>query len=207
MFPASFSSPKVQVIAADGMLFVATARGLYALDAQTGDEKWVYPTELPLGHSPTVIGGVAYVGCFDRRIHALDAKTGKNLWLSEPAGAGFNTNPVVTGGKLYAGNRDGAFYCLDAKTGRTLWRFETELRQSILFSAAYKEGVLHFAANDMHAYAVDAETGHLIWKSERLPRLGFHSYWPTVYRDRVIFNGCHGYYVDNLCAVLETARP
>jgi outer membrane protein assembly factor BamB len=30
---------KVQIIAADGLLYVATARGLYALDAETGDER------------------------------------------------------------------------------------------------------------------------------------------------------------------------
>ncbi|MGA2617243.1 MAG: PQQ-binding-like beta-propeller repeat protein [Thermoguttaceae bacterium] len=184
---------KVQVIAADGLLFVSTARGLYALDATTGDERWVYPTEMPLGHSPTVIDGVAYVGCFDRRMHAMDAKTGQGIWLSDPAGAGFNTNPVFADGRLYAGNRDGVFYCMDAKTGKTLWRFETELRQPILFSAAYRDGTLYFAANDMHAYAVEAKTGKLVWKSAKLPGAGFHSYWPTIYRDRVIFTGCHGY--------------
>jgi outer membrane protein assembly factor BamB len=184
---------KVQLIAADGRLFVSTACGLYALDAASGDERWVYPTEMPLGHSPTVVDGVAYVGCFDRRVHAVDAKTGKRLWLSEPAGAGFNTNPVVSGDRVYAGNRDGAFYCLDAKSGKTCWRFDTELRQPVLSSPASADGVLYFAANNMHAYAVDAQNGRLIWKSEKLPGLGFHSYWPVVYRDRVIFTGCHGY--------------
>jgi outer membrane protein assembly factor BamB len=148
---------------------------------------------LPLGHSPTVVDSVAYVGCFDRRVHAVDAKTGKGLWLSDAAGAGFNTNPLVVNGRVYAGNRDGALYCFDATTGKTVWRFETEFRQPILFSCACKDGVLYFAANDMHAYAVDAATGRQVWKSEKLPGLGFHSYWPTVYRDRVIFVGCHGY--------------
>ena len=149
-----FIPHKLQVIAADGMLFIATARGLYALDAATGDQRWVYPTELPLGHSPTVIDGIAYVGCFDRRIHALDAKTGKGIWTSDAAGAGFNTNPLVVGGKVYAGNRDGVLYCFDAKTGKTVWRFETELRQPILFSCACADGVCYFACKDMHAYAV-----------------------------------------------------
>jgi len=78
-----FIPHKVQAIAADGMLFIATARGLYALDAQTGDERWVYPTALTLGHSPTVVDGIAYVGCFDHRIHALDAKTGRTVWRFE----------------------------------------------------------------------------------------------------------------------------
>src|SRR3974390_1299955 len=39
---------KAQVIAANGMLYISTARGLYALDATTGATRWVFPTELPL---------------------------------------------------------------------------------------------------------------------------------------------------------------
>jgi outer membrane protein assembly factor BamB len=47
---------KIQVIAADGKLFVSTARGLYALNADTGDILWVHATKVPLGHSPTYYG-------------------------------------------------------------------------------------------------------------------------------------------------------
>ena len=50
-----FISQNVQIIAADSKLFISTARGLYALDASTGDLVWTYPTELPLGHSPHTI--------------------------------------------------------------------------------------------------------------------------------------------------------
>jgi outer membrane protein assembly factor BamB len=39
-------------VAADGMLFIATARGLYALGAETGDERWVYATDLPRSTAP-----------------------------------------------------------------------------------------------------------------------------------------------------------
>ncbi|MGD8753954.1 MAG: hypothetical protein PVG14_21165, partial [Anaerolineales bacterium] len=46
--------PRVQVIAAYDTLYISTARGLYAFDAASGADKWVYPTELPLGHSPTI---------------------------------------------------------------------------------------------------------------------------------------------------------
>jgi len=188
-----FISQKVQVIAADGLLFIATARGLYAIDAETGEQKWVYATDMPLGHSPTVVGGVAYVGCFDCRIHAIDAKTGKGIWISEPAGAGFATNPVVEQGKVFAGNRDGIFYALDAATGRTLWTFPTELRLPILYSAAYRDGTLYFAGNDMHAYALEVATGRQLWKSQKLPGACFNSWWPVIYRDRVILTGSSNY--------------
>ena len=67
-----YISQKVQIIAAYQTLYVATAKGLYALDAESGAQRWVYPTALPLGHSPTIHEGVAYVGGFDHRLHAID---------------------------------------------------------------------------------------------------------------------------------------
>jgi hypothetical protein len=41
----------------------------------------------------------------------------------------------------------------------------------------------------MYAYALNASSGSLVWKSAKLPGYGFHSYWPVVYRDYVVFNG------------------
>jgi hypothetical protein len=58
-----------------------------------------------------------------------------------------------------------------------------------LFSAAFQDGILHFASNDSHAYALHASDGSLVWKSENLPGMGFHSFRPVIYGDYVIFAG------------------
>ncbi len=71
------------------------------------------------------------------------------------------------------------------------WKYKTG--GPILYSAAYKDGVVFFAANDSHAYALNAATGALVWKSVKLTGAGFTSYWPVVYRDRVIFAGSNNY--------------
>ena len=71
-----FIPQHVQIIAANNTLYISTASGLYALDSTTGAEKWVYATEFPLGHSPTIFNGVAYVGGLDHKIHAIDANKG-----------------------------------------------------------------------------------------------------------------------------------
>jgi outer membrane protein assembly factor BamB len=205
-----FINGKVQVVAANGLLYISTARGLYALNAENGDIAWVYPTELPLGHSPTVVGSVLYVGGYDRRIHALEAnpvlstlptdgQTGyrvndRVLWTFEQAEAGFETNPLVVNGILYAGNRDGAMYALNATTGALLWKYRTG--GPILFSAAYQDGILYFAANDARAYALNAGDGSLVWKSNKLPGAGFHSFWPVVHGDYLILAGSHNFLVD-----------
>ena len=188
-----YISQKVQIIAAYNTLYIATARGLYALDASSGAQRWVYPTAQPLGHSPTIQDGIAYVGGFDHKLHAIDAFTGQGLWTFE-ARAGFQTNPLVAAGKVYAGSRDGFFYAIHAggpQAGQLAWKYPTQ--GPILFSAAYKDGVVYFASQDSHAYALDAQTGGLVWKSAKLPGAGFHSFWPVVYQDRVIFAGSHNY--------------
>ena len=179
-----YISQKVQIVAASGKLFLSTARGLYAFDAKTGGELWVYPTELPLGHSPTYAGGRVYVGGLDRKIHAIEADTGRGLWTFSAAG-GFHTSPLVAGGLVYAGNRDGCIYAVDASSGEFRWKHQTG--GQILQSAAYQDGVVFFGSQDARAYALDARTGKPVWQSDKLPGMGWHSWWPVIYKDVVLF--------------------
>jgi len=185
--------PRVQIITALNTLYISTSEGLYAMSAVNGDLKWVYPTQMPLGHSPTIEKGVAYVGGFDRKLHAVNALTGQGLWTFE-AEAGFDTNPLVVGDKAFAGSRDGNFYAVytdGPDMGELAWKYKTE--GPIHFSAAYKDGVVFFASDDSHAYALEAQTGKLVWKSAKLPGAGFHSWWPVIYQDWVIFAGSNNY--------------
>ena len=192
---------KVQVVAAAGKVFVSSSKGLYAFDANTGSQLWVYGTELPLGNSPTYFNGVLYVGGFDHTIHAINASDGslKSGWTFAQAGAGYDTNPLVvsdsfTGNQpvVFAGNRDGYFYALDGNTGALKWKFQ--IGGPITYSAAYKNGTLYFASNDSYAYALNVD-GSLVWKSAKFPGVGFDMYWPVIYtdptsgKDFVIFSG------------------
>jgi outer membrane protein assembly factor BamB len=189
----AFIPPHVQIIAANNTLYISTANGLYAIDSATGAEKWVYATEFPLGHSPTIDNGIAYVGGLDNKIHAIDANSGTPLWTFS-GGGGFETNPLIIDGILYAGNRDGKMYAINisgANTGELAWSYQTD--GPVLYSAAYNNGVIYFASNDSFAYALNANTGALVWKSAKLPGAGFYSYWPVIYEDKVVFSGSNGY--------------
>ncbi len=189
----AFIPGRVQVIAAKNLLYLSTARGLYAFHLD-GSVAWTYGTAMPLGHSPTIAGDVAYVGCFDGRIHAVNANNGKPLGLSPPAQAGFQTNPLVVGGVVYMGSRDGYFYAWRLGQNEWVWRFpepgKPPLSGPILFSAAWheKDQVIYFAANDGYAYALRPD-GRLLWKSRKLPGEGFRSWWPVVHQDAVILAG------------------
>jgi len=197
-----YIAPSTQIIAANGLLYISTAQGLYALYAATGETAWVYPTELPLGNAPTVFDGVVYVGGYDHKLHALDAITGQAMWTYE-ADAGFATNPLVVeiDGHIYvyAGNRDGRLYAIEnlGDTPALLWQCQTD--GSILFSAAYSDETVYIASNDSYAYALTAQNGDLVWQSPKLPGAGFHVWWPVIYQnqttgaDTVILAGSSNY--------------
>lgn len=188
----------VQLIAAYGLIYVTTSNGLLALNAANGELVWRFDTDLPLGNSPTASDEVIYVGGHDRKLHALNALSGEHLWAFEGAQAGYDTNPLVIDGKVIIGNRDGAVYAIGAhgspNQGDLLWKFQTG--GPVHYSPAYQDGVVYFASNDNHAYALNANNGSLIWKSQKLPGDGYHSFWPVIYGDYVIFSAASPYRTD-----------
>jgi outer membrane protein assembly factor BamB len=189
----------VQLIASDGLIFVSTSAGLYALEAVTGELAWRFDTTLPLGNSPTVSKGVVYVGGYDRKLHALRASDGAYLWSFDGATAGYSANPLVVEGKVIAANRDGKIYAIgehgSPAQGLLIWEFEAG--GIIDLSPAYNNGTIYFAAMDNHAYAVSISNGSLLWKSEKLPGDGYQSYWPVIFQNHVIFSAASGYRTGN----------
>ena len=131
----------------DGVLYVTTAWSkVYAFDARTGRRLWQFDPQVSgavgiKGCCDVVNRGVAaydgkiYVGAYDGRLIALDAKTGKPVWQvvtvdqSKPytsTGA-----PRVANGKIIIGNGGseigvrGYVSAYDARDGKLLWRFYT----------------------------------------------------------------------------------
>ena len=134
-------------IVVDGVMYISTAWSkVYALDAVTGKELWFYDPEVPgktawRGCCDVVNRGVAYykgkvyVGTFDGRLAALDAKTGKPVWVVNTVDQTMNYSitgvPRIVKDKVIIGN-GGAEYgvrgfvtAYDAQTGRKVWRFWT----------------------------------------------------------------------------------
>jgi len=188
---------KVQIITVaasrdvPALVLVSTARGVYALNPDDGKEIWHYPTEMPVDHSPTVVGGVVYFGCTDKTVHAVGAATGKRLWRTKMAGAAFDSNPVVADGRVFIGSRDGFFYAFDAKTGELVWHYRAS--GPISFSPAHKSGTLYFACKHNYVYALNAADGKEIWKSAQLPGAGFISWWPVVNSDHILVPGTNNF--------------
>jgi quinohemoprotein ethanol dehydrogenase len=131
----------------DGVLYVSTAWSIVkAFDAQTGRLLWSYDPAVPRalgvrGCCDVVNRGVAawkgkiFVGTFDGRLVALDARTGKPVWsvMTVDASKAYTITmaPRVIKGRVVIGNSGneygvrGYVSAYDTETGKLAWRFYT----------------------------------------------------------------------------------
>ena len=142
----------------DGVLYTSGNFGVvYALDAATGAERWVYDPGVD-GQSgrysccDAVNRGVAawhgriYVASLDGFLHAVDAASGKRLWKVDTLPARGPKSPyTITGAPVIAGNLviigagggdfqgvRGYVAAFDVRTGKLRWRFYTVPRDPAL---------------------------------------------------------------------------
>ena len=97
---------------------------------------WALQTHGGVAASPTVSGGIVYVGSWDGYEYALNAATGALKWKTylgvtngrpscEPRRLGVTSSATVQNGVVYVGGGDAYWYALSASTGAVLWRVAT----------------------------------------------------------------------------------
>ena len=129
---------------------------VYALNAATGAEKWVYTigqgytTGNEVTSIPAVANGVVYAGSHDGKIYALNATHRCQKWIFA-TGAGVTSSVAVANGIVYAGSNDNILYVLDADTGVERWRHKTG--GGIHSSPAVVDSVVYVGSNDGKVYA------------------------------------------------------
>lgn len=134
-------------IVVDGVMYVTSAWSVvYALDAKTGEELWVYDPDVDravgvkaccdvVNRGVAVYDGKIYVGVIDGRLEALDAETGEVVWstvtVDQSKPYTVTGAPRVVNGKVLIGNGGaelgvrGYLTAYDAASGKKLWRFYT----------------------------------------------------------------------------------
>jgi outer membrane protein assembly factor BamB len=178
------SSPAV----AGGVVYVGSQDGaLYAFDAAgvngcSGTPVVCSPmwtstvTGGSIFSSPSVVGGVVYVGSNDGNLYAFDANgntgcsgapvTCAPLW-SATTGGSVGSSPAVTNGVVYVGSNDGKLYAFDAngntgcsgnpKTCAALWTSQAT-GAPVFSSPGIANGVVYVGSNNNHIYAFDASS-------------------------------------------------
>lgn len=151
-FPQTATMRSQPVIVGDTLFIAATDSGhIYALDSETGCLKWSYSSDLTLRSSLTfaektaTTGEMIIAGDAGGQVHAVDAKTGRKVWVKDIKLSDVNRitgAPVARDGVVYVPLSaievnftavdeyeccigQGAIAALDVATGKTLWTGRT----------------------------------------------------------------------------------
>jgi alcohol dehydrogenase (cytochrome c) len=145
----SLESQQSSPLVVGDTMYVTTSTGpkfVFALDAKTGKQKWKYEPELPNDYFATVCCGLdnrgvavangkVFVGRLDAKLVALDANTGKELWVVTVAdykkGHAITSPPVVYKNLVVTGIAGGEYgirgfvQAYDQTTGKSVWKTYT----------------------------------------------------------------------------------
>jgi alcohol dehydrogenase (cytochrome c) len=149
---------------------------------------WIFQTKVvdSMETSPIVVDGVMYVTTSFNDVHALDARTGEEIWyhhhemgpITTYCCGPNNRGVAVYGDKLYMGTLDAQLVALDAKTGKQVWATQIadpELGYSEATAPTVVDGKI-LIGTDGGEYGIrgfvkafDSETGELIWTFDTVP--------------------------------------
>jgi outer membrane protein assembly factor BamB len=127
--------------------------------------------------APVYHRGVVYCAYLDGRLAAVNARTGRKLWVRK-LGAHLESSPLAVGETLYLGTDSTDLLALRASDGRELWRFNAP--GAIKASPSHHDGRVFVADYQSSMFALDAATGKPLWRTNtsRVPpggRGGFFS--------------------------------
>ncbi len=124
-------------VVTNGLMFITTGTSVRALDAKTGNGRWIHRASVGrMNKGPAVGGGLVFAGLNDSTLIALDQQTGELVWSHRigddgVAGQVITAPPAYANGLVVSGMANGDSFlrgrvvALDAKTGDRVWRFDT----------------------------------------------------------------------------------
>jgi len=103
----------------------ATAKDMFAVDAETGALRWQKPVFARFFGGNLSFGDrILFATSSDSLMYAVDPADGNVLWSFNGARAPLCV-PLAHEGTVYVGSLDTTLYALDARSGRVVWKFET----------------------------------------------------------------------------------
>lgn len=152
---------------ADKILYLAGKNRFHVINAETGQELWVFPLETGVISDLIFYNGILYLVSLSNSgnyICAVDTQTRQQKWRSQYEFS-IDTSILMVDNLLFFGSKNGNFYALNPDNGEVVWQLETT-RNMTVTSPAFENGIIYFGSKNHHLYAVNAQTGEPKWKTE-----------------------------------------
>jgi outer membrane protein assembly factor BamB len=129
IYPVNEMNPD-RIISPDVVVTGGRAQYVFAIDAQTGNIRWQYPTQGQLLEPIAVIGFDVYAPTANGGLHSLDLKTGKERWRAK------NVKRFVAASqkRIYVLDQRERLACLDRATGALVFVYDIRRFDHCLFN-------------------------------------------------------------------------
>ena len=175
----------------DGSLYVGSVNGtFYSLDAQTGQQKWVYEVGGKIIGSANIVedlktyGSVVMFGSYDNNLYGLEAETGR-LILEYPAKSYINGSIAVADNAAVFGSCDANIYQVpiaDPNAVKTI-----DAGSYVATNPAIHNGIIYAGSYEGTFLAADAKTQKTLWRFDESEDAFLSA--PAV-NDAVVVVGC-----------------
>ena len=160
-----------------------------AWDADTGRERWRFKSA-SIESSPLLRGGRLYVGSWDHKVYALDARSGRRIWSFQTDDE-VNTAAAYWKRTIYIASDGGTVYALNARTGKLRWSAQSDSRfgsrEFFYASPTVAYGRVYIGNTDGTMYVFGAKSGKLLWARP----LGSYIYGAAAVWNRRVFVGTY----------------
>ncbi|RQG96540.1 outer membrane protein assembly factor BamB family protein [Natrarchaeobius chitinivorans] len=138
----------------DGTLYTgSTDSKLYALDVESGEEKWTFETDDSISAGPSVADDTIYLPSRDGHVYAIDANSREQKW-SVDYEFQLQQKPAVTESMIYF--IDGkTLHGLDRSDGGVHWSFTPDKDETIGGTLSVADRVAYLPSRDHHLYALE----------------------------------------------------
>lgn len=159
--------------------------------------KWAYafPGATVSFAPPTIMGGLLFIGGTDRKVHALDARSGCTLWTfptdaAVRAAISFAPLPGTDQFAIFFGDLRANAYAVNALTGALIWKTKVEEHPAARITGAptLYSGVLYVPVSSIEevagsqasyecctfrgsVVALEAATGKTVWQAYTIPEV------------------------------------
>jgi outer membrane protein assembly factor BamB len=167
---AIVSSPAIS----DGVVYFGSFDDyLYALDVNTGQEKWRYKTGGGIGSSPSISSGIVLFGSSDGYLYALDndgqLKWKFNTQINAAFSSPYVSSAAIANGIAYITSTDTSdkgennhLFAIDIKTGEMKWKTKTSLARYT--SPTVSNDVVYFGDENGSVFSINGDTGQVEWQ-------------------------------------------